>query len=217
VPVPPSAVTPPPTVVSGWLPAAIDPAPPDLDPYGAKIITLRNGRTIRTAFNVDSFITALPRSSGIPFLVLRGAPCWGGCGAAPGLVIIRADTGALDSIPRFAPYPGVVRIVGDEDSSPAVFRSRLFIGECLDSMDGGLVWFKSTPDSANTWVPSLLRVTVRADTLEWVDTDAPIADVRVIREHWREMRAARPDVRVALRRVRLGNCREVPGREQVDN
>ena len=75
-------------------------------------------------------------------------------------------------------------------------KSRTFIGDCLQDVISGVVWYDSLLSDTGKWATGLAVVRIVADTVA------------------AELRRPAPSPSLTLTRVRTGTCREIPGIDQ---
>jgi hypothetical protein len=167
--------------------------PADSQAWNPDTLVLRNGRRLEAGPYEVSYIGQLPRSHGAPYLILSGTGCYN-CDDMTHIYVVPADGGQLGTFPPGYYYPGAIR---PAESDTVFFRSRLFLGTCLDSANPVLVWFQDERDSTAKWHRSAFVVRIQNDSM---------------REG--RLTGLLPPIEATLRRVRTGSCREIHGLDQ---
>jgi len=184
------------SVVSGLGPRAFQSSP-------GRQRTLRPGiRTPsfqkRPATHVQPVVSGVRRSAGphgwTAFLVLSAIGCYD-CDDMTHIYIALVSDAGLQTDQTPYSYPGAITPL---ESDTVVFRSRLFMGRCLNSPTELLLWFQDQRDS---WESGTTRV------------PRPGSE-----RHPRPRSHATPvpSLEATVRRVQSGHCRELPPRDQVE-
>lgn len=158
-------------------------------------LVLSDSTTAEIPIRDAALVVALPASRGADWLLLRGVEC-SECDASTMLWLFRAAPGVVATRGLSFEYPGTQFEPG-ADAPQANFRSRLFVGTCLEEPEVVAVWLEETlrpADEAKRMV-RILRATPEPNvrTAPW--TDALVRGV---------------EARVASRR-----CREVAPEDQI--
>ena len=181
----------------GWVPVRfIHSRPPtDSQAWNPDTIVFRNRQRLTPDLWSVAYIGQLARTAGPPFLILSAMGCYY-CDDMTHIYVALVSDPRLQADHTPYSYPGAVTPL---ESDTVVFRSRLFMGRCLNFPTDLLVWFQDQRDSSGVWHHSVYRVQVRSDTLIRGPLPAPA-----------------PSLEATLRRVRSGRCREIPPRDQVE-
>ena len=162
---------------------------------GDTALRFPSGAVFAPGFYMVRYIGRLPAREKAPFLLMEGVECTD-CDAPPSVFLRSPSDGPAkpDTLLKgwFA-YPGPIR---EWESKALLSDSRLFWGRCLPSGAAGLVQF-STDSAGRSELTRVGVAEVRGDTIvEWRASlaEVPLAGV--------------------VARVRAGECREVPSREQ---
>ena len=174
--------------------AHVDTIPHNGEPGDARSqVTFADSTSLEIPIRGAKLLLELPVQGRASWLLLSGAEC-SECDANIAVWVFRAIPGRLTKLQLGFAYPGEMTEAG-LDTTP-YFRSRLFLGACLDTAVPAAVWLEEIlqPDSART-----RRVRV-------LDA-APTLGERVLA--WTEETEAR--IRSS---VSAGSCREVTPIEQ---
>ena len=181
----------------GWVPVRfIQSRPPaDSQAWNPDTIVFRNGRRLTSNLWSVAYVGQLARMAGPPFLVLSAIGCYD-CDDMTHIYIALVSDAGLQTDQTPYSYPGAITPL---ESDTVVFRSRLFMGRCLNSPTELLLWFQDQRDSSGEWHHSVYHVQVRSDTLVRGRMPPPV-----------------PSLEATVRRVQSGHCRELPPRDQVE-
>lgn len=156
-------------------------------------IVFTNGRRLELPLRDVSVHAHLVGQAPAPWVLISGWSCRD-CDVEEQVFAVRADTSLGEEWPPHYSFPGELTL-GITDS--AVFRSRLYVGACLDSLPSAAVWAQEARDSlTGTWTRSAHLLVPRR---QLVDTVVPLTSA--LEENLR-------------RSVESGGCREVPGKNQ---
>jgi hypothetical protein len=174
--------------------ARIDSVPHSGLPGDARsLVTFADSTTLEVPIRGAELLGELPVPGRASWLLLSGTEC-SECDANVTVWVFRATPGRIERVQLGFAFPGEMIEAGIE--SLPYFRSRLFLGQCLEDANDAAVWLEEVlqPDSART---RRVRVLVATPTLS--DRVLP----------WTEDTESR-----LLARVAAGRCREVPPQEQ---
>jgi hypothetical protein len=182
---------------AGWVPLHfVRTRPPsDSQAWNPDTIVFRNGHRLTPHLWSVSYLGQLPRGVRPPYLVLAAVGCYD-CDDMTQIYIAWPGHGQLQTDPKPYAYPGTITPL---ESDTATFRSRLFLGRCLEEPDTVLVWFQDERDSTKNWVHEVYGARIQADTIARGFLSAPV-----------------PTLSATLRRIRSGQCREIKARDQVE-
>lgn len=132
-------------------------------------IVFADSTTLTVPLAVARLQTSLPSDGGAEWLLVSGFEC-NSCDADPLIVVVRAAPGVTTRLGLAFPYPGTL-LMDFEDPKP-YFRSRFFIGRCVDEKTPVAVWLEEPlegPDRRRT--VRILRSMPRLSdiTLPWTD------------------------------------------------
>jgi hypothetical protein len=155
-------------------------------------IRFHNGQRFATGLYDVTVLGILPARRA-PYLVLSGRGCTE-CDANISIYFLsplgpRASEASTD---RYW-SPGRET---DPDTRTVIRKSRAFIGNCLQDVISGVLWYDSLLSDDGKWATGLAVVRIVADTVA------------------AELRRPAPSPSVTLQRVRAGVCREIPGIDQ---
>ena len=181
----------------GWVPVRfIHSRPPtDSQAWNPDTIVFRNGQRLTPELWAVAYVGQLPRTAGPPYLVLAAMGCYD-CDDMTSIYVTLPSKGRLQTDQKGYYYPGAIRPL---QSDTVFFRSRLFLGRCLDRSTDALVWFQEEKDSVGRWHHEVYQVKVEKDTIQHGLLHGPL-----------------PQLPVTLARVRSGLCREIKGQNQVE-
>lgn len=174
--------------------AHIDSLPENGQPGDARsLVTFADSSTLEIPIRGAELVVQLPVAGRASWLLIAGTEC-SQCDANVTVWLFRGVPGRVAKLQPGFPYPGSMTEAGN--ATAPYFRSRLFVGACLDATDDVAVWVEHVlkPDSART---RQLRVLASTPTL--ADRVLPWTA-----EAERRLRA----------RVSAGRCREVPPLDQ---
>ena len=168
-------------------------------PYGGELgdagslVIFSDSTTLQVPIREAKLLLELPVPGRASWLLLSGVECTE-CDANMALWPFRAVPGRQTPLPLGFAYPGEMTEAGLENTP--YFRSRLFLGQCVDARTVSAVWLEEVlqPDSART-----RRVRI-------LEASPTLAD-RVL--PWTGAFEARVFAHVAA-----GRCREVPPLDQ---
>ena len=179
---------------AAWAPESLAPErPPGRGGLPAPIaIRFHNGKRFATGLYDVTFLGILPARPA-PYLVLSGRGCTE-CDANISIYFLsplgpRVSEGTTDR------YWGPGRET-DPETRTVIRKSRTFIGNCLQDVISGVVWYDSLLSDTGKWATGLAVVRIVADTVA------------------AELRRPAPSPSLTLTRVRTGTCREIPGIDQ---
>jgi hypothetical protein len=181
---------------TGWVPLRYVRTRPasDSQAWNPDTIIFRNGHRLTPELWFVSYVGQLPRGARPPYLVLAAVGCYD-CDDMTHIYIAWPSHGQLQTDEKPYAYPGTQTPL---ESRTATFRSRLFLGKCLEEPNAVLVWFQDERDSTGNWVHSVYRVRVQGDTIE------------------RSFLTPPPSPSSTLLRTRSGQCAEIKRRDQVE-
>jgi len=174
--------------------ARVDSIPHNGVPGDARsLVTFADSTTLEVPIRGAELLFELPVPGRASWLLLTGTEC-SECDANFAVWVFRGVPGRVAKVQLGFAYPGEMIEAGLE--SAPYFRSRLFLGKCLDDTRDAAVWLEEVlqPDSARARRVRVLEATPTLDdrVLPWTaDTEARV-----------------------LARVAGGGCREVPPEEQ---
>ncbi len=182
-----------------WLPDSV--AAPvnaaDTSEQLPNVLFLHNRHRVQLPLYAVTVLGTLRRENRPPLLVLSGTSCWD-CDRRQALYVVAADADSIGPDLRSYVYPGAVRPSPTEsDDTMPVFRSRVFLGTCLDSLRKEVVWFESERDSTQRWRSKVFHVVASGDSARGEDVEP------------------RPGIDSVLTRVPAGGCRELAGVDQT--
>jgi hypothetical protein len=189
---------PPPGSPSDSLVLRIESLAPDSSQLSpGSLIVLADSTELELPIHDARLVYALPATLGARWLLLRGHGCTA-CDAPLLVWAFRTPPQPITTRYRSFPFPGAWLSSDDAgvDDKP-YFRSRMFVGECLDDADPVAVWLEETlkPESDKAQEVRVLRGTpqLHDTTFAWS------ADIEKRIEE----------------RTSAGACREVPPRDQI--
>jgi len=156
------------------------------------VIRFNNGKRFATGLYDVTFLGILPARPA-PFLVLSGRGCTE-CDANISVYFL-SPLGPRVSEASTDRYWSPGRET-DPDTRTVIRKSRAFIGNCLQDVSSGVVWYDSLLSDTGKWATGLAVVRIVADTVA------------------AELRRPAPSPSLTLTRVRTGACREIPGIDQ---
>src|SRR5438093_1114892 len=168
------------TELSQWEPIATIKAPHNDAPDDPDTLVLRNGTRFNTGLFSVRFLGFLPRIRKAPYMVLVGV----GCTDCDGELAIYVQS-PVDGPVRYATqvtsvYPGpAYPAPGDSADTSLSATSRVFIGQCMDQMANGLVWFAAVRDSLG-WQSRVHIIDVVSDRLRVRDLQQPMPRVSAV-------------------------------------
>ena len=174
----------------------IDSLPPNGAPGDARSrLVLSDGTTAEIPIRDAALVVALPASRGADWLLLRGVEC-SECDAPTMLWLFRAVPGVVTTRGLSFEYPGTQFEPGAAAPQPN-FRSRLFVGSCLEEQAVVAVWLEETlrPADEAKRVVRILRAAPEPNVRMVPYTDAVVRGI---------------EARVASR-----GCREVAPEDQI--
>jgi hypothetical protein len=174
-------------------------------PYGGEpgdagsLVIFSDSTTLHVPIREAKLLLELPVPGRASWLLLSGVECWD-CDANIALWPFRAVPGRQTPRPVGFVYPGEATEAGLEEAgleNTPHFRSRLFLGQCVDARTVSAVWLEEVlrPDSARTRRVRILEA-------------SPTLSDRVL--PWTGAFEARVFTHVAA-----GRCREVPPLDQI--
>ena len=181
----------------GWIPVRLihSRPPTDSQAWNPDTIIFRNGQRLTPELWAVEYLGQLPRTVGPPYLVLAATGCYD-CDDMTSIYLALPTNGQLQADRKSYYYPGAIRPL---QSDTVFFRSRLFLGRCLDSSADVLVWFQDERDSTAKWHHGVYQVKVDSDTIRRGFLSGML-----------------PSLPATLRRVQSGRCREIKRRDQVE-
>lgn len=172
----------------------LDSLPHNGQPGDARsLVTFADAATLEVPIRGAAVLFELPVAGRASWLMAAGVEC-SECDANTTIWVFRASPGSLRTLPLSFPHPGALTQAGT--ATAPYFRSRLYVGRCLDERRSAAVWFEEVlqPESARSRRLRVLEAVPRLTdrVLPWT----PDADARV-RAH-----------------VAAGRCREIPPEDQ---
>ena len=156
------------------------------------VIRFHNGQRFATGLYEVTFLGTLPARPA-PYLVLSGRGCTD-CDANISVYFLSPlGPRASEAITDRYWSPGQET---DPSTGTVIRKSRAFIGNCLQDVISGVVWYDSLLSDKGDWATGLAVVRIVADTVA------------------AELRRPAPSPSLTLQRVRTGVCREIPGINQ---
>jgi len=174
--------------------AHIDSLPHNGQPGDARsLVTFTDSSTLEIPVRDAELLGQLPLVGQASWLLIAGTEC-SQCDANVTVWLFRGVPGRVAKLQPGFPYPGSMTEAGN--ATTPYFRSRLFVGACLDTADEVAVWSEELlkPDSART---RRIRVLASSPTLAH-----------------RELPWSAEAERRLIARVSAGRCREVPPLDQ---
>lgn len=155
-------------------------------------LVLSDGATAEIPIRDAALVAALPAGRGADWLLLSGVEC-SECDAPMMLWVFRAVPGTVATRGQSFEYPGTQFEPGENDPQPT-FRSRLFVGSCLDDKARVAVWLEETlrPADAAKRIVRILRATpeLQVRTAPWTDAIVRGVEARVASRGCREVEPA---------------------------
>ena len=155
-------------------------------------IRFQNGKRFATGLYDVTFLGILAAHP-VPYLVLSGRGCTE-CDANISIYFL-SPLGPRVSEASTDRYWSPGRET-DPDTRTVIRKSRAFIGNCLQDVISGVIWYDSLLSDEGKWATGLAVVRIVADTVA------------------AELRRPAPSSSLTLTRVRTGACREIPGIDQ---
>ncbi len=175
--------------------AHIDSLPHNEQPGDARsLVTFTDSTTLEIPIREAELLGQLPVAGRASWLLIAGTEC-SQCDANVTVWLFRGVPGRVVKLQPGLPYPGSMTEAGN--ATTPYFRSRLFVGACLDADDDVAVWMEEVlkPDTARA-----RRIRVLASTPALADRELP----------WTAGAERRLNARVSA-----GRCREVPPIDQL--